>query len=81
MKSWLFTILRNIWFNQLRRRRNAPQEFEIESGAVADNIAEPSKNSHDLYVKNVWSVGLISGSAVCRDRLAICLFATLVVWH
>jgi RNA polymerase sigma-70 factor (ECF subfamily) len=53
MKSWLFTILRNIWFNQLRKRRNAPQEFEIEVGGVADHIAEPSKNSHDLYVSKM----------------------------
>ena len=24
MKGWLFTILRNIWFNQLRKWRNGP---------------------------------------------------------
>jgi RNA polymerase sigma-70 factor (ECF subfamily) len=54
MRSWLFTILRNIWFNQLRKRRNAPQGVEIEVGdGVADNIAEPSKNSHDLYVSKM----------------------------
>src|ERR1700692_419910 len=54
MKSWLFTILRNIWFNQLRKRRNGPQmvEIEVEDG-VANSIAEPSKNSHDLYVSKI----------------------------
>ena len=25
VKSWLFTILRNIWLNQLRHERNAPE--------------------------------------------------------
>jgi RNA polymerase sigma-70 factor (ECF subfamily) len=25
MKSWLFTILRNVWFNVLRKWRNGPQ--------------------------------------------------------
>src|SRR3979490_2114852 len=46
MKGWLFTILRNIWFNQLRKRRIAPQMVEIEVGDdVANNIVEPSKNS------------------------------------
>ena len=25
MKGWLFTILRNVWLNQLRKRRNGPQ--------------------------------------------------------
>src|SRR5882762_11069232 len=54
VKSWLFTILRNIWFNQLRKRRNGPQmvEIEVEDG-VANSIAEPSKNSHDLYVSKM----------------------------
>src|SRR6202051_439570 len=47
MKSWLFTILRNIWFNQLRKRRNGPQmvEIEVEDG-LANYIEEPSKDSH-----------------------------------
>jgi len=50
IKGWLFTILRNIWFNQLRKRRKGPQMVEIEAGDdVANNIVEPSKNSHDLY--------------------------------
>jgi RNA polymerase sigma-70 factor (ECF subfamily) len=54
MKSWLFTILRNIWFNQLRKRRNAPQMVEIDAeGGVANSIAEPSKNSHDLYMSKM----------------------------
>jgi len=54
MKSWLFTILRNIWFNQLRKQRNGPQMVEIgtEDG-VANNIAEPARNSHDLYVSKL----------------------------
>ena len=54
MTSWLFTILRNLWLNQLRKRRNGPQmvEIEVEDG-VANSIAEPSKNSHDLYVSRI----------------------------
>src|SRR5260370_39989734 len=51
IKGWLFTILKNIWFNQLRKRRNGPQMVDIEAGdSVANNIVEPSKDSHDLYV-------------------------------
>jgi RNA polymerase sigma-70 factor (ECF subfamily) len=54
MKGWLFTILRNIWFNQLRKWRNGPPMIGIEVGdGVADSIAEPSKDSHDLYVSKV----------------------------
>jgi RNA polymerase sigma-70 factor (ECF subfamily) len=54
MKGWLFTILRNIWLNQLRKRRNGPQmvEIEVEDG-VANSTVEPSKDSHDLYVSKM----------------------------
>jgi RNA polymerase sigma-70 factor, ECF subfamily len=54
MKGWLFTILRNIWYNQLRKRRNGPQMIEIEVGeGVANSIIEPSKDSYDLYVRKM----------------------------
>src|ERR1700743_1955238 len=54
LKAWLFTILRNVWFNQLRNRRNGPQMMEIEAGdGVAESIVEPSKNSYDLYVSKL----------------------------
>jgi RNA polymerase sigma-70 factor, ECF subfamily len=54
MKGWLFTILRNIWFNQLRKWRNGPQMIDIEiSDGVSGSIVEPSKNSHDLYVSKM----------------------------
>ena len=54
MKGWLFTIMRNIWFNQLRKQRNGPQMVEIEVwDDVANSVAEPSKNSHDLYVSKL----------------------------
>ena len=54
MKAWLFTILRNVWLNQLRKRRNGPQMIQIGVGYdAAGNIAEPSKDAHDLYVSNM----------------------------
>src|SRR5258708_40326357 len=31
IKGWLFTILRNVWLNQLRKWRNGPQMIEIET--------------------------------------------------
>jgi RNA polymerase sigma-70 factor (ECF subfamily) len=54
IKGWLFTILKNIWFNQLRKRRNSPQMIDIDVGdGVANNIVEPSRDSHDLYVSKL----------------------------
>jgi RNA polymerase sigma-70 factor (ECF subfamily) len=54
MKSWLFTILRNIWFNQLRKWRNGPQMVGIEvDDGIFNNIAGPSKDSYDLYVSKM----------------------------
>ena len=53
-KGWLFKILRNVWLNQLRKHRNGPQMIEIQVGdGVANNIVEPSKDSHDLYVSKL----------------------------
>lgn len=54
IKSWLFTILRNVWFNQLRKLRNGPQLVNIEEdNGVAKKIVEQSVDSHDLYVSKV----------------------------
>ncbi len=54
MKSWLFTILRNVWLNQLRKVRNGPRMVPIEGeDGDANIVVEPSKNSHDLYVSKL----------------------------
>jgi RNA polymerase sigma-70 factor (ECF subfamily) len=54
IKGWLFTILRNVWLNQLRKRRNGPQLVEIEVGdGIANSVVEPSKDAHDLYVSKM----------------------------
>jgi RNA polymerase sigma-70 factor (ECF subfamily) len=54
VKGWLFTILRNVWLNQLRKWRNGPQmiALELEDGG-ANSIAEPSKDSLELYVSKM----------------------------
>jgi RNA polymerase sigma-70 factor (ECF subfamily) len=53
-KGWLFTILRNVWLNQLRKWRNGPQMIELEVGdGVANSLVEKSKDSHDLYVSKL----------------------------
>jgi RNA polymerase sigma-70 factor (ECF subfamily) len=52
MKGWLFTILRNVWFNQLRKWRNSPPMIDPGDGD-ADSIADPSKDSHNLYASKV----------------------------
>lgn len=54
MKSWLFTILRNNWLNQLRKVRKGPRMVPIEGeDGESNEIVEPSKNSHDQYVSKV----------------------------
>src|SRR3984885_2703213 len=50
VKSWMFTILRNIWLNQLRHKRSAPQIVELEAHeAIADVAIETSKDPHAQY--------------------------------
>lgn len=54
LKSWLFTILRNIWLNQLRHKRSAPQMVELESHeSMADVEIATSKDPHAQYVSKV----------------------------
>ena len=55
VKSWLFTILRNIWLNQLRQRRTAPQIVEMDVEGI--NVGVGSKTADDdpyaLYVSTL----------------------------
>jgi RNA polymerase sigma-70 factor, ECF subfamily len=52
VKSWLFTILRNIYLNQLRRRRIAPQILEMDADEQTANIVvETSRDPLERYVR------------------------------
>jgi RNA polymerase sigma-70 factor (ECF subfamily) len=54
VKSWLFTILRNIWLNQLRHERIAPEIVELEAHQdIADVAIETSKDPHAQYVSKM----------------------------
>jgi RNA polymerase sigma-70 factor, ECF subfamily len=45
VKSWLFTILRNIWLNQLRQRRTTPDLVELDADENSAN--EPADAAQD----------------------------------
>jgi RNA polymerase sigma-70 factor, ECF subfamily len=50
-KSWLFTILRNVWLNQLRHRRTAPELIELDAdGNDASEPADSTQDPHADYV-------------------------------
>jgi len=54
VKSWLFTILRNIWLNQLRQRRTGPDLIELD--AEENGVYEPAdvtQDPHNGYVNSV----------------------------
>jgi RNA polymerase sigma-70 factor, ECF subfamily len=54
LKGWLFTILRNLWLNQVRKRRFGPQFVGIaDCNGIADAIGQPSKDAHDIYVSKM----------------------------
>jgi RNA polymerase sigma-70 factor, ECF subfamily len=56
IKSWLFTILRNIWLNQLRQSRVAREVDGIDPGeysAKAEAASEPTKDPYALYLSNI----------------------------
>jgi RNA polymerase sigma-70 factor, ECF subfamily len=54
IKSWLFTILRNIWLNQLRQRRTAPDLIELDADENGSNEpADAAQDPHADYVSRV----------------------------
>jgi len=53
-KGWLVTILRNIWFNQLRQWRTAREVVELDLQVDGVNRAADSrKDPHATYVSNI----------------------------
>ena len=54
VKGWLFTILGNIWLNQLRQRRTAPDLIDLdadENGAY--EAAHAAQDPYSAYVNRV----------------------------
>lgn len=53
-KGWLVTILRNIWFNQLRQWRTAREVVELDLQVDgANRAADSRKDPHATYVSNI----------------------------
>lgn len=44
LKAWLFIIMRNIWLNQVRHKRNGPRFVEFEPQQESVNGNDPSAN-------------------------------------
>jgi RNA polymerase sigma-70 factor, ECF subfamily len=59
VKGWLFTILRNIWLNQVRQRRTAPDLVEL--GADENRASEPADTAQDPHA--------VYASGVERERV------------
>lgn len=52
-KSWLFTILRNLWLNQLRRRRIAPEVPDLDQDEnPANQVVDGAKDPFTAYVSS-----------------------------
>jgi RNA polymerase sigma-70 factor, ECF subfamily len=50
-KTWLFTILRNIWLNTVRKPRSPPHFVGIEDcDGRRDSLALPWEDAHDIYL-------------------------------
>jgi RNA polymerase sigma-70 factor (ECF subfamily) len=53
VKSWLFTILRNIWLNEVRRLRAAPEIVNLDPNEdTANRVVDSGKDPHAVYVTN-----------------------------
>jgi len=50
LKSWLFVIMRNVWFNQLRHMNSGPRFVDLDAN---DQPVEASNNPHVLYLRKL----------------------------
>jgi RNA polymerase sigma-70 factor, ECF subfamily len=48
IKAWLFTVLRNIWLTQVRKKRTGPEFVETDADCGVE-VAEPSKTVYEIY--------------------------------
>jgi RNA polymerase sigma-70 factor (ECF subfamily) len=54
VKSWLFTILRNIWLNQLRQRKTAPDMVGLDMDEQIENrVVNSSADPYTAYVSDL----------------------------
>ncbi|HEX2230392.1 MAG TPA: RNA polymerase sigma factor [Candidatus Binatia bacterium] len=59
-KVWLFTILRNVWINEWRRRTNGPEfvlleKTRAESGLLQDWLSDERQRPEERFDRNVAS--------------------------
>jgi RNA polymerase sigma-70 factor (ECF subfamily) len=53
VKAWLFTILRNIWLNELRKRRSSPVFLTIDDKEIpAESLAGSEPGAHEVLESN-----------------------------
>ena len=55
IKSWLFTILRNIWLNQLRHSRTTPNAVDVEGDEdpVQRIVDTTARDPYSIYLSNI----------------------------
>jgi RNA polymerase sigma-70 factor, ECF subfamily len=54
IKGWLFTILRNIWLNQVRQSRKAFELIDSDVGENhANNPVDTAKDAYATYISNI----------------------------
>jgi RNA polymerase sigma-70 factor, ECF subfamily len=51
LEGWLFVVLRNVWFNQLRAQRNSPIDVPLEA-ASPDSLVDTSISSCEQLEKD-----------------------------
>lgn len=49
VRGWLFTILRNLWLNELRKHRTRPQLVEVDSDSyLVEGLVGNMRDAHEI---------------------------------
>jgi RNA polymerase sigma-70 factor, ECF subfamily len=51
VRGWLFTILRNLWFNQLRKQKTGPQLVVVDTDSLFDGLTDNLPDAHKILEK------------------------------
>ena len=75
LKGWLFTIMRNIWLQQLRHMRTGPEFIALDDDNVERWLSDVSDDPQTLYVR-IWEreeirAALRSMPAACREMIVL----------
>ena len=53
LKAWLFVVMRNAWFNDIRHKQHGQRIFEFNDENATTDASDASSNPHVVYLRKL----------------------------